>query len=62
VLEGAASRQEALEQIKQNTRHFAKRQGTWFRSVEEIHWLDMEQADAASKAIDFARAFWEGNA
>ena len=61
VLEGTASPQEALEQIQLNTRHFAKRQRTWFRAMEDIHWLDMEQADAISKAIHFAKAFWEGS-
>ncbi|WP_317163391.1 tRNA (adenosine(37)-N6)-dimethylallyltransferase MiaA [Mucilaginibacter arboris] len=31
---------EALEKIKQNTRHFAKRQITWFKKDEEIKWFD----------------------
>jgi tRNA dimethylallyltransferase len=29
----------AVELIKQNTRHFAKRQMTWFRKDQTIHWL-----------------------
>ncbi|MES2376139.1 MAG: tRNA (adenosine(37)-N6)-dimethylallyltransferase MiaA [Bacteroidota bacterium] len=29
----------AIELIKQNTRHFAKRQMTWFRKDKTIHWL-----------------------
>jgi tRNA dimethylallyltransferase len=29
----------AIELIKQNTRHFAKRQMTWFRKDQNIHWL-----------------------
>jgi tRNA dimethylallyltransferase len=29
----------AIELIKQNTRHFAKRQLTWFRKDKTIHWL-----------------------
>ncbi len=29
----------AIELIKQNTRHFAKRQLTWFRRDAAIHWL-----------------------
>lgn len=33
----------AVEQIKQNTRHFAKRQLTWFRKDEDIHWLKPEE-------------------
>ena len=29
----------AVELIQQNTRHYAKRQLTWFRRDKEIHWL-----------------------
>lgn len=29
----------AIELVKQNTRHFAKRQLTWFRKDKTIHWL-----------------------
>lgn len=38
--EGAISLEEAISEIKKNTRRFAKRQGTWFRKKEEIHWFD----------------------
>lgn len=30
----------AIELIQQNTRHYAKRQMTWFRRDSEIHWLN----------------------
>ena len=30
----------AIELIQQNTRHYAKRQLTWFRRDEKIHWLN----------------------
>ena len=30
----------AIELIQQNTRHYAKRQMTWFRRDKEIHWLN----------------------
>ena len=30
----------AIELIQQNTRHYAKRQLTWFRRDEQIHWLN----------------------
>ena len=30
----------ALEQIKMNTRHFAKRQITWFKRVENVKWFN----------------------
>ena len=38
--DGKISQQEAISEIKKNTRRFAKRQGTWFRKNEAIHWFD----------------------
>lgn len=32
----------AIELIQQNSRHYAKRQLTWFRRDTEIHWLNAE--------------------
>lgn len=34
---------EAIEEFKKNTRRFAKRQLTWFRKNEEIHWIDYKE-------------------
>lgn len=39
--DGKKTKDEAIEQIKQNTRRYAKRQLTWFRRNENIHWLDI---------------------
>ena len=39
------SLERAIELIKQNTRHFAKRQLTWFRKDTSIKWLDPNQFD-----------------
>jgi tRNA dimethylallyltransferase len=39
-LEGKMSLDNAIEQIKINTRHYAKRQMTWFKKDEEIKWFD----------------------
>jgi tRNA dimethylallyltransferase len=39
-LDGQYGLLEAIELIKQNTRRFAKRQMTWFRKDEHIHWID----------------------
>ena len=38
-LRGEASLEEALEEIKQETRNFAKRQLTWFRHESGVTWL-----------------------
>ena len=39
-LEGKWTYLEAVEQLKQNTRRFAKRQLTWFRKDTRIEWVD----------------------
>src|SRR5690606_25811029 len=39
-LEGDCTLEEAVEEIKKNTRRFAKRQLTWFRKEEGIKWFD----------------------
>jgi len=39
-LDGEYDLDRAVELIQQNTRHYAKRQLTWFRRDTQIHWLD----------------------
>jgi tRNA dimethylallyltransferase len=39
-LDGECTLEEAVEILKRDTRHFAKRQITWFRREEEVIWLD----------------------
>lgn len=39
-LSGEMTLEEATEKIKINTRRFAKRQMTWFKKDEEIHWIE----------------------
>lgn len=34
----------AIEEIKKNTRRFAKRQLTWLRKNEEINWIEQQEA------------------
>ena len=38
--DGSQGLEQAVNLIKQNTRRFAKRQGTWFRKDKEIKWFD----------------------
>lgn len=38
--DGIFTKEVAIEEIKKNTRRFAKRQGTWFRKNTEILWFD----------------------
>ncbi len=41
-LEGKCTKEEMVEKIKQETRHYAKRQLTWFRKNKETVWLNAE--------------------
>ena len=47
-LEGKTSLDFAVEEIKKNTRHFAKRQYTWFHKNKDIHWFEISQLDNLS--------------
>lgn len=42
-LEGESSLEEAVYKIKKNTRHFAKRQLTWFKREKEVEWVDYDE-------------------
>jgi len=41
----------AIELIKQNTRHFAKRQLTWFRKDKDIHWLEADDEEVINEML-----------
>lgn len=43
-LDGECTLDDAVNQIKQSTRHFAKRQLTWFRRERDVTWLDIDGA------------------
>lgn len=42
--DGEYDLERAIELIQQNTRHYAKRQMTWYRRDKEIHWLKADIA------------------
>ncbi|MFR0772029.1 MAG: tRNA (adenosine(37)-N6)-dimethylallyltransferase MiaA, partial [Limosilactobacillus pontis] len=31
----------AIQKVKQDSRHYAKRQLTWFRNKMTVHWFDL---------------------
>ncbi|MEQ3499210.1 tRNA (adenosine(37)-N6)-dimethylallyltransferase MiaA [Tenacibaculum mesophilum] len=41
--EGNFAKEFAIEEIKKNSRRFAKRQGTWFRKDSNILWFDFQE-------------------
>ncbi len=50
-LEGFCTKEEMIEKIKKETRHYAKRQLTWFRKNKEIIWLDGEKSTDENVSI-----------
>ena len=50
--DGKYSEEEAIDLIKKNTRHLAKRQITWFKRYEDIKWIDISQYENDEKAIE----------
>ena len=43
-LNGNISLPDAVEKIKLNTRHYAKRQMTWFKKDKEVKWFKKAEA------------------
>lgn len=52
-LDGEMSLEEAIDLLKQNTRHFAKRQLTWFRREKEVIFIDKEIHKTTGEQLDF---------
>lgn len=52
-LDGEWTEEEAVRMIQQNSRHYAKRQLTWYRADTSVHWLNLSHTDtqAAIQAI-----------
>ena len=57
-LEGEITLEEAVYLIKRDTRHFAKRQLTWFRREKEVIWVQKNDFDQNSQScLDFMQDF-----
>ena len=50
-LDGMITLEEAISQIKQHTRNYAKRQLTWFKKDKEITWLAADDDGAVGKIL-----------
>ena len=60
-LDGKVTIDEAVESLKQNSRHYAKRQLTWFRNKMNVEWFDMSAtADTYEKKFADISGFIEG--
>jgi len=52
-IDGKTDLESAIELIKQNTRHFAKRQLTWFRKDKDLHWLEADDEGVVDEIVKF---------
>ena len=43
---GVAVRVRAVHRLQRDTRHFAKRQMTWFRGDPNVHWLTLDEEES----------------
>ena len=50
-LDGKCTLEEAIYILKRETRHFAKRQLTWFRRERDVIWIDKQEYDYNEAAI-----------
>lgn len=52
-LEGECTLDEAIEKLKRDTRHYAKRQLTWFNREKDIVWVDKDRFSNESVIIEY---------
>lgn len=58
--QGRCSADEAVDAICMNSRRYAKRQLTWLRRDEALHWIAWEGAPDVAAAADEIAALWHG--
>ena len=54
-LDGALSEQEAIEATAALTARYARRQMSWFRRDNRIHWFDFEDPETTALATKLVR-------
>ena len=59
ALAGRCTVEEAADQVRQSSRHYAKRQLTWFRRNPDIRWLRREPDTENSQILSMARQIVE---
>jgi tRNA dimethylallyltransferase len=59
-IDGIHSLEETKDIIKQSSRRYAKRQLTWFRRDERIHWVNVDEFDSLEQIIENIISFIEG--
>ncbi len=52
-LEGLCSLEDAVYRIKRDTRHFAKRQLTWFRREPDVVWISRRELETDEQILEY---------
>ena len=55
AMKGSITIEEAAEEVKKASRHYAKRQLTWFKRNKHMHWLTRTQETAPEEILQKAR-------
>ena len=50
-LRGEMSLEDAIYILKRDTRRYAKRQMTWFRRIENVHWIDLDKCEREEEIL-----------
>lgn len=56
---GEQTLDEVTEQIKKDTRHFAKRQLTWFRREKKVQWVNKQEFENENDVLEAMVTLWE---
>lgn len=59
-LDGAISLDGAVQEIKRNSKHYAKRQLTWFRGKDYVRWIDTDTQEVLEEARKTVTEFLKG--
>ena len=55
ALDGQCTIEEAADEVRKSSRHYAKRQLTWFRRNKNIHWIIRNPGESTEEIIRHAR-------
>lgn len=51
-LEGKAELKDTIMEVMKNTRHYAKRQITWLKRYDQLHWIDITKGETFGEIVD----------
>ena len=55
AMNGQCTLEEAADEVRKGSRHYAKRQLTWFRRNKNIHWITRQTGESAEEILSRAR-------